>query len=101
VQRGAPAGQVHVELAPERVVLQRELGAHGGNATELLASARILNILPERVVLVGVEPAEVRTGMELSPPVRRALPSALAKARRQLHDLLVEPRKGAAAPCTS
>jgi len=101
VQRGARSGRVHVEEKPERMAFERELGAHGGNATELLASARILNILPERVVLVGIEPAEIRTRMELSPTVRRALPAALAEARRQLLELFTEPRKGAAARCTS
>jgi hydrogenase maturation protease len=101
VQLGARPGQVHVELEPERVTSKRGLGAHGGNASELLASASILNILPERVVLVGIEPAEIHTGMQLSPIVRRALPAALAEARRQLLDLFTETQTGRAARCTS
>ena len=58
----------------------RSTTAHEGNAGELLAAAQLLNDLPERVFLVGVEPERVRTELGLSESVTRALPGALVRA---------------------
>lgn len=54
--------------------------AHEGNAGELLASANLLEDLPERVFLVGIEPERVQTGLALSEIVLRALPEAFTRA---------------------
>jgi hydrogenase maturation protease len=48
--------------------------------------------LPERVVLVGVVPAAVETGVGLSEPVERSLPAAAAAVRAELGR---RPRHGA------
>ncbi len=48
----------------------------------------VLWMLPEatrpRVIVLGVEPAELDMGLELSPVVARALPRLLAAVRREL-----------------
>src|SRR5271166_968175 len=57
----------------------RSTTAHEGNAGELLAAAQLLDELPDRVFLVGVEPERVRTELDLSECVARAFPVALAR----------------------
>ena len=54
--------------------------AHEGNAGELLASANLLEELPERVFLIGVEPERVQTDLALSESILKALPEAFTRA---------------------
>ncbi len=57
----------------------RSTSAHEGNAGELLAAAALIDCLPERIFLVGIEPESLRTHLGLSESVRNALPRALAR----------------------
>ena len=86
VALGAAPGTVHVLSADDaiRVRSQRSSTAHEGNAGELLATARLLGDLPQRTIIVGIEPEEVRTGVGLSDAVARSVPEAVACARRVL-----------------
>jgi len=101
VQRGNHAGHVHLVREAERISAPRGFGAHGGNASELLASARLVSTLPPRVHLVGIEPLELRTRVGLSPVVHGALPIAAALARMVLSELLEELGLPGGVPCTN
>ncbi|MDE3165103.1 MAG: hydrogenase maturation protease [Acidobacteriota bacterium] len=86
---GASPGTVHV-LENAVIGGLRVPGAstpHEGSALEVLAAARLLGQSPGYVVIVGIEPARVRTGIGLSDPVEAALPLALAEAMRILESL--------------
>jgi hydrogenase maturation protease len=94
ISLGAPAGTVHVlgEGAIERLRAHSGGTAHEGGAVELLALARLLGQEPGQVTIVGVEPAQVRTGVGLSREVEAVLPAALAEAKRVLADIGGSPR---------
>ena len=89
VDRGAPAGTVfvlepQVEDEPEHVP-----DVHLVNPQRVLAMAKAMGALPERVVIVGCQPAETEElGETLSPVVARAVAIAADKveetARRWL-----------------
>jgi len=86
---GAAPGTVHV-LRDEQIEglrARRSSSAHEGNALELLEAARLIGCLPRHVVVVGIEPAAVHTGIGLSPAVDAAIPTALAAARKILESL--------------
>jgi hydrogenase maturation protease len=51
---------------------------------DLLAAARLGDLLPAAVSLVGVEPDEIAAGLDLSAAVRAALPAAVAAAIGEL-----------------
>jgi hydrogenase maturation protease len=89
VSLGAPPGTVHVLRGPmlEALPARRAGTAHEGNALELLAVARLLGEEPEEVIVIGIEPAEIRTGIGLSETVEYALPEALARVREILGEL--------------
>jgi hydrogenase maturation protease len=89
VSLGAPPGTVHVLGEPEIAQLRARHAAtaHEGNGLEILAMAQLLGEAPGHVTVVGIEPAEVRTGVELSRAVESALPEALAAARRVLAEI--------------
>jgi hydrogenase maturation protease len=71
-----------------RLRARRTTTAHEGNALELLHLARLLGTLPPRVVILGIEPGEVRTGLGLTGEVEAALPQALERARGALQEFI-------------
>ncbi len=86
---GAVPGTVHVRRDGEILNLSyRGSTAHEGNAGELLAAAGLLGDLPRHVVLVGIEPLLLETGIGLSEPVRQAIPAALEAARQAVEEAL-------------
>ncbi len=51
---------------------------------DLLAAARLADVLPAAVALVGVQPEEIAVGLALTAAVRAALPAAVAAALAEL-----------------
>src|SRR5271157_3360234 len=88
VKTGAPPGTVHrLTLAELRNVNPGQASsAHEGNAGELLAAAQLLDELPDRLFVVGVEPKRIATGLGLSAPVQRAL----SEASKEVNELLTQ-----------
>jgi hydrogenase maturation protease len=94
VSTDADPGTALLLRNPLRHASPRGFGAHGANASGLLASAELLGELPEQSVLVGMVPAELQTGVGLSEQVQRGLPQALELAEGVLDELLDRPREG-------
>jgi hydrogenase maturation protease len=104
VSLGAPPGEVMTVRDPLEHPDGQHGGAHGANASGLLASAQLLGDLPPLTIVVGVSPAELATGIGLSEPVRRALPDAMATAEQVLAELCEragDPSTRGALECTS
>jgi hydrogenase maturation protease len=87
---GAEPGSVHVLRGPaiDGLRVQRATTAHEGNALELLAVARLLGDEAAEIVVIGVEPAHIATGIGLSPEVTASLPKAMERARAVLDSML-------------
>jgi len=87
---GEQPGAVHVLRGPalEQIRARRASTAHEGNALELFMTARVLGLAWKEVAVVGVEPANVRTGIGLSAPVERSMEQALARARQIVEDMV-------------
>jgi hydrogenase maturation protease len=90
--RGEPPGTLHViepELEPEAV----SLDMHGMDPVRMLGLARELGPVPERLLVVGCEPATRMTGdeedvvVEISAPVRAALDAAVRLVESLLDEL--------------
>ncbi len=100
VALGAAPGTVHVLDGPAVLASGGASStAHEANAGELLRAAALLGDLPARVTVVGIEPAELRTGMDLSEAVTRALPAALQTIRDVLRDMLAAQEGICVSPC--
>ncbi len=86
---GAPPGTTRILNVSEvfQMGVNRADSAHGGNASELLALAKVLDEIPNSVFVVGVEPQNIATGYGLSESARRALPVAAKQVRDLLTDL--------------
>ncbi len=66
----------HIEALPPCAA---HASSHRAGLAEAIALGRILDRLPDRLVVLGVEPADVTDGVGLSPPVSRALPELLRR----------------------
>ena len=79
VDRGAPPGTVFA-LEPEVDDAVHVPDVHLANPERVLAMAKAMGALPERVLVVGCQPAEVDEFSErLSPEVQRAVAVAAAR----------------------
>ena len=80
VQMGQAPGSWR-RFRPEEVRIEMEndtLSLHQPDLACGLALAQALELLPENLVLYGVEPADVDPGAALSSPVRHSLPDVVA-----------------------
>jgi hydrogenase maturation protease len=64
--------------------LAGHVSPHQVGIADLVAAARLLGVLPEAVSLVGVQPAEIEIGLDLTPAVDAAVPRAMAEVCREL-----------------
>lgn len=91
VDRGAAAGTLF-ELAPEVGEAVHVADVHLANPDRVLSMAKTMGALPDRVRIVGCQPAEVdELGQGLSPVVERTLDIAAVMVRRIVDAWLREP----------
>ncbi len=79
LDRGAPPGTVFV-IEPDVAEGEHVPDVHLANPDRVLMMAKTMGVLPERVVIVGCQIAEVdQLGEGLSPAVQRALATAVTR----------------------
>lgn len=66
----------------------RGRSAHESNAASLLAVAAFTGDLPQRIGVIGIEPAEIATGMGLSPVVAARLDEAVGQAVELIDEIV-------------
>lgn len=81
VDTGAPPGTV-TELSREEIPLfaRLKLSLHQLGFQEVLQFASVRGNLPERLGLVGAQPADLSVGVGLSPEIEAVLPQIAARA---------------------
>ena len=87
VDAGRPAGAL-VEMARDEIPLYAgaKMSEHQVGFQEVLAIAKFRGYYPAYLHLVGVQPADLSTGINLSPAVTAALPAAVRRAAAILQD---------------
>jgi hydrogenase maturation protease len=74
---GPPGDLVRLEGDEVPGAVLERLSVHQVGVADLVAGARLLGGWPERIVLCGVVPESIELGVELSPPVRAAVPALI------------------------
>jgi hydrogenase maturation protease len=94
VQAGLEPGSL-VRLEGEKVpaFLAVKVSPHQMGLPDLLAAARLQDRYPEKVVLWGVQPGEMRTSLDLSPPVAARMDALLDRVLAELHRWGIEPTR--------
>ena len=89
VESGQESGQVTLFRGEEmdRLLTRPRAGSvHEASLAELLDMARLLDCLPPRRALLGIQPRTIAWGDTLSPPLARSLPEAGRRARSLLEE---------------
>jgi hydrogenase maturation protease len=94
VDSGKTAGTV-IEIPREAIPRFGgiKLSEHQVTLQEVLGLARIRGHLPARMILIGMQPADLSTGDSLSPTAADALPEMLARAEAVLREWTLAPPK--------
>jgi hydrogenase maturation protease len=73
VMTGAPAGTIHVwEGSPPRLPHAQRLSSHGFGMAEAFRLGQVLNCLPERITVFGIEGDQFSIGEQVSTEVAAA-----------------------------
>jgi len=72
--------------------LSVKISPHQMGLADLLAAARLQGLYPQEVVLLGMQPASIDTGLDLSPPVQ-------AHLDRLIDEVLIELKGWGYEPC--
>ncbi len=85
VDMGMPPGTL-IRLCGEQVpvYLGQKLSVHEIGLPDLLCAARLRDLYPQEVVILGLQPASIAVGLDLSPPVAAQMESLVAEAGRQI-----------------
>lgn len=99
VVAGAAPGTVHrldatVDVLPDRLPM---MSSHRCGLAEAVALARTLDRLPDRLLVLGIEPEDTGVGPDLSPSASTAMTSLLAGVRAAVHSARVGPSPPTAA----
>jgi hydrogenase maturation protease len=70
--------------------LSLKMSPHQIGLSDLLAAASLINVLPERVILWGMQPGIIEPGLELTPEVEAAMPDLEAGILGELQAIGVE-----------
>lgn len=71
---GKPAGTIQrLEGDQVPVFLAQKVSPHEINLPELLFSAKLIGIYPQKVVVLGIQPQSIETSLDLTPPVAAKL----------------------------
>ncbi|HEU4980071.1 MAG TPA: hydrogenase maturation protease [Solirubrobacterales bacterium] len=91
IDRGEKPGTVF-EIRPEVLDSEHVADVHLANPERVLTMAKSMGALPERVLIVGCQPAEVdELERRLSPAVARAVDLAAARVRESVSEWLSDP----------
>jgi len=91
VALGSAPGTVHVLCSTDLLTCVSQAKgcatSHDANAVELLRFAALLDELPPDVVIIGVEPEILTTGIGVSEKVAAAVPAAVQQAKTNIIEL--------------
>lgn len=88
IARGAAPGTIHVIDDPSNDRVPHANTAHESSVSGLLGAAQLLGSMPLTLVVMGIEPHIVRTGIGLSDVVLAALPKAADLACQRLDQMM-------------
>jgi hydrogenase maturation protease len=90
VRLGDKPGAAHVLTGDEigRMGRRAATTAHDGSAPQILAALQLLGEMPSNVMLIGLEPEKIQTGIGLSPAVQAGLVTAADLARTAINRAL-------------
>jgi hydrogenase maturation protease len=92
VNLGGPPGTVTVLRGDEiEGTLAGHVSPHQVGVSDLVAAARLMGVMPRDSTLIGIQPAEIDIGLDLTPQVEAAVRSAMARVGDELERCMAAP----------
>ncbi|GFE60477.1 HyaD/HybD family hydrogenase maturation endopeptidase [Geobacter sp. AOG2] len=100
VKSGNPPGSF-IRLEGEKVpaLFQKKISPHQLGVSDLLATAQLIDGMPKRVVLFGVEPKSIETGLEMSEEVGGSIGRLAEMVALELTSLGLDVAPKSGEPC--
>lgn len=94
VEAGRPPGSL-IRLTKEELptLLSPKISLHQAGLSDILSVARLCGTLPEEILFLGIQPASLEAGLELSPVVEAQLETLIAEIVHSLNTWGISPRK--------
>ena len=88
IKTGAPLGTLHCVEEEAIENGSDTLSTHAFGIAEALKIGRVLELLPQKIVLYGIEIGEVACGFTLSEPIKQAIKRLSARIEKDILSLL-------------
>ncbi len=90
IRLGDKPGAVHLLTGDEVARMGRRAAttAHEGSAPQILAALQLLGEVPPEIILIGLEPEKIQTGIGLSSSVQAGVSKAVSLARGVVRSIL-------------
>ncbi len=85
VRTGAPPGTLHrMNVTDTGLAPRSRTSSHGNALADAIGLSRALGTLPARLIVLGIEPAAMGLGDEMSEACRAALPELIESAVKEI-----------------
>ncbi len=85
IRAGSEPGVIHrIEVNDTDATPQSRTSSHGNALRDAIELSRALDLLPENLIAIGMEPENVGIGEKLSPACQRKLPELVELARKEV-----------------
>jgi hydrogenase maturation protease len=85
IRTGAPPGTMHrLDALDRTLVAPPSASTHGAGVACAVALGRALDRLPERLIVLGIEPAQTDHGDRLSEPIVASFDRLVARAAEEV-----------------
>lgn len=88
VRTGSPSGTLsRFEGDEVPSLFQKKISPHQLGISDLLATSKLLGSIPEKVVLIGIEPKSIETGIELTDEIAACIDRVAEMIAQELRSL--------------
>jgi hydrogenase maturation protease len=88
-RNGIPGSIIRLEGNQVPVYLSLKISPHDIGLPDLLATAKLRDLYPEKIVVFGIQPASLELGVELSPEVASKVDELIELIQREVNESIL------------
>lgn len=88
-RNGMPGSIIRLEGDKVPAYLSLKISPHDIGLPDLLATAKLRDLYPEKIVVFGIQPASLELGVELSPEVASKVDELIELIQREVNELIL------------
>jgi len=86
---GIPGSIVRLDRDQIPAYLSLKISPHDIGLPDLLATAKLRDLYPEKIVIFGIQPASLELGVELSPEVASKVDALIELIQKEVNELIL------------